>query len=137
MKREDRQGFEFDCSSVDIRQPASFLPSLHLHQHLKIVPIHSAHAHTLGGITGAALEVALTTSRHPCAWGPAAQRSFPGPLGKGKEEKRGGCRVQEPAAMGRGSSSRMKGAHTSTVAQWEFFWLAMKGHTEDTMVCDT
>lgn len=47
-------------------------------------------AHTLGEITGALLQITLTTSRHPCAWGLVAQQSFPGPLGKGRERKRGG-----------------------------------------------
>lgn len=59
------------------------------------------------------------------------------PWGRGGERKRGGRGAGASSHVEQRAASRMKGAHTSPVGQWEFCWLAVKGHTEDTMVCDT
>lgn len=59
------------------------------------------------------------------------------PWGKGGKWKRGGRGAGASTHAEERAESRMKGTHTSHVGQWEFYWLAVKGHTEDTMVCNT
>ena len=69
--------------------------------------------------------------------GTGGTAKFPRPPGEGEGREREEAEVLEPAAVWRRAASRMKVAHTSPAGQWEFCWLAVKGHTEDTMVCDT
>lgn len=119
----------------------SSLPSLPHHQHLK----NHSHSRCLRAHArrnyGRSAGGCLDNSRASLCVGTGGPAKFPRPLGEG--EGGGGeeaVRDREAGARSHGeerAASGMKGAHTSPLGQREFCWLAVKRHTEDTMVCDT